>query len=346
MMAKDIVFIDTCIYKEENYFDPKNRISELGRLASAGHISLISTEITNREVEMHFKEEASAPFRDFRNNYKVLKGIKAFNDFFDKGYRKKVEKMAVETCEKFREQSHVYTIEYSYCKDVEAVFEKYFNLEKPFAEGKKRKEFPDAFALQMLEEYCKKNGIKEIIVLSNDDDIIKYKSKYLVPTDCRKYLTKKLAEAKTLELIKRAIEANKERLCKDIEEYVTEELDDTRNYNGMFNTEDVSDISVESCTVDMEDDFSIVSEEKGTYAIELHMSCICEVKCSFFSLDYATYDREDGKWYGGEWEIETLTGESYFNVIVHYSEADGDYLDMDMFELGDAVPDMRHSWEH
>lgn len=346
MMAKDIVFIDTCIYKEENYFDPKNRISELGRLASAGHISLISTEITNKEVEMHFKEEASAPFRDFRNNYKVLKGIKAFNDFFDKGYRKRVEKMAVETCEKFREQSHVYTIDYSYCKDVEAVFEKYFNLEKPFAEGKKRKEFPDAFALQMLEEYCKKNGIAKIIVLSNDKDVTEYKSKFLVPTDCRKYLTKKLAEAKTLELIKRAIEANKERLCKDIEEYVTEELDDTRNYDGLFNTEEISDVSVEYCTIEMEDDFSIVSEEKGTYSVELHMSCVSEVRCSFLSLDYAIYDREDGRWYGGEWESETLKGDSYFNIIVHYSETDGDYLEMDMFELGEAVPDMRHSWEH
>lgn len=67
-----IVFIDTCIYKEENYFDPKNRISELGRLASKNHISLVSTEITNKEVEMHFKEEVSAPFKDFRNNHKVL----------------------------------------------------------------------------------------------------------------------------------------------------------------------------------------------------------------------------------------------------------------------------------
>ena len=71
-MKMGIVFIDTCIYKEENYFDPKNRISELGRLASKNHISLVSTEITNKEVEMHFKEEVSAPFKDFRNNHKVL----------------------------------------------------------------------------------------------------------------------------------------------------------------------------------------------------------------------------------------------------------------------------------
>lgn len=344
-MKKDIVFIDTCIYKEENYFDPRNRISELGRLASAGHISLVSTEITDREVEMHFKEEASAPFRDFRKNHKVLKGIKAFEDFFDKGYRKKVEDMAVETCRNFRTSAHVYTIGYSYCKGVEAIFEKYFNLEKPFGEGKKRKEFPDAFALQMLEEYCKKNGLREIIVLSNDKDIIKYKNKYLIPTDCKEYLTKKLAEAKTLELIRKAIEASKDRLCKEVEDYITQELDDTRNYDGLFNTEEVSDVGIEHCIVDMEDDFSIISEDDGVYIVELHMSCVSEVRCSFFSLDYATYDREDGKWYGGEWESETLKGESYFNITVCYSEADGDYMEMETSELVDAVPDMRHSWD-
>ncbi len=345
-MRKDIVFIDTSIYRGENYFDPKNRITELGRLAAAGHISLVSTEITNKEVEMHFKEEASAPFRDIRNNYKVLKGIKAFCEFFDKSYRKKVEEMAVDTFKKFREQAHVYTIDYSYCKGIAGVFEKYFNLEKPFGEGEKRKEFPDAFSLHLLEEYCRKSGNKEIIVLSEDKDMKKYESKFLVPQDYKEYLTKKLAEAKTLDQIKRAIEMSKERICKDVEDYVTEELDDSRLYNGLFNTEEISDISVEYCTIDMDDDFSIISEENGTYAVELHMSCVSEVKCSFLSLDYAIYDREDGKWYGGEWELETLKGDSYFNIIVHYSEIDGDYLEMDMFELGDAVPDMRHQWEH
>lgn len=345
-MAKDIVFIDTCVYIGENYFDPKNRISELGRLASAGHISLISTEITDKEVEMHFKEDALLQFSDFRKKHKVLKSIKTFRVFFDKGYREKVKEMAVETCEKFRKQAHVYTIDYSYSNGVDLIFEKYFNKEKPFGEGKKSKEFPDAFALQMLEEYCRKTGNKEIIVLSNDTDVKEYKSKYLVVKDCKDYLTKKLAEAETLELIKRAMENNKDRICKDIEEYVTEKLDDSRYYDGLFNTEEVTDIIVEHCTVEMEDDFSIVSEEKGTYAVELHMSCVCEVKCSFLCLDYATYDREDEKWYGGEWVSEILKGDSYFSIIVHYSETGGDSIDMDMYELGDAVPVMRPSWDY
>ena len=84
-------------------------------------------------------------------------------------------------------------------------------------------------ALQMLETYCKKNKVK-IRVLSADSDMMEYKSDYLIPTDYKSYLTEKVAEAETLEKIRRAIDSNKDRICKDIEEYVSQDLDDERNY--------------------------------------------------------------------------------------------------------------------
>lgn len=345
-MAKDLVFIDTSVYIKENYFDPKNRITELCRLATAGHINLVSTEITNAEVEMHFKEDASAPFRDIRNNYPVLKGIKDFRVFFDKKYRKIVEDMAVGTFKEYREKAHVFTVDYSYCNDVAGVFEKYFKMEKPFGEGKKRKEFPDAFALHMLEEYCIKNGHKEIVVLSNDKDILKYETKYLKPSTCEEYLTKKLAEAKTLEMIRRAIEMSKDRICQDIENQVRIELDDTRRYGGLFNTEEVSDVEVTDCVVHMLDGFSIVSVNNGEYVLELRMSCNSEAKCSFLNLDYATYDHEDGVWYGGEWETDIVDGDSEFSIYVRFTEAAEDFLDVDTFEIEDAVPAMNPTWAH
>lgn len=346
MMAKDLVFIDTSVFIKENYFDPKNRITELGRLATAGHISLVSTEITNAEVEMHFKEDACAPFRYIRNNYPVLKGIKAYREFLDKKYRKKVEDIAVETCKEYRDKAHVCTVDYSYCNDVAGVFEKYFNLEKPFGEGKKRKEFPDAFALHMLEEYCKKNGLREIVVLSNDKDILKYKSKYLKPTTCEEYLTKKLAEAKTLDMIRRAIDMSRDRICQEIENHVREELDDTRRYEGLFNTEEVSEVEVTDCEVHMLDGFSLLSVNNGEYVLELRLYCYSEAICSFVSLDYATYDREDGVWYGGESVTDTVDGSAEFSIYVRFSEAAGDYLDVDNFEIEDAVPDMSPKWAH
>lgn len=55
----DIIFLDTSIYIAENYFVPSNRISMLKRLVSDGLVSVVSTEITNREVLRHFKGDLS-----------------------------------------------------------------------------------------------------------------------------------------------------------------------------------------------------------------------------------------------------------------------------------------------
>lgn len=343
-MERDIVFIDTSIYIEEKYFAPISRITALRKLVGEGYISIISTEITNREVLKHFKADVGGAMNYIKHHLPVLNSFDETQELSSRALKKALIDKAEKKFQDFLTYTPVLTLGYDMCQNIEDVFEKYFNREKPFAEGLKEKEFPDAFALQILENYCKKNKLK-IYVLSADPDMMGYKSEYLIPTDYKDYLTKKLAEAKTLELIKSAIASDKDRICKDIEDYVIQELDDTRNYGGLFNTEEVSDIEVKECLVELEDDFSIVSEDKGIYVVELHMSCFCEIRCSFYSLDYATYDREDGKWYGGEWESETVTGESYFNVLVHYSESDGDYLDMDLYELSDAVPDMRHAWE-
>lgn len=50
-MNREIVFIDTSIYIEEDYFAPHNRISTLKNLVSEGLICIVSMEITNREVK-------------------------------------------------------------------------------------------------------------------------------------------------------------------------------------------------------------------------------------------------------------------------------------------------------
>jgi hypothetical protein len=260
------------------------------------------------------------------------------NSLLDREYKQKLVSKAEDTFKDFLNKTHVYSIGYDMCDDVKSVFEKYFNKEKPFGEGEKEKEFPDAFALQMLENYCKQNGLR-IYVLSADSDMKEYKSKYLIPVDYKEYLTKKIAEAKILEKIKKAIRDSKYRICETIKKSVVDELVFNYSiYNGLFNAEDVSDVEVMGCSVDMMEGFSIVSANQDRYVIELHLRCYCEVKCSFVNLDYATYDREDGVWYGGEWDSETVNGESYFSVWAIYSEKNGDYLDIETFDVEDAVP--------
>ena len=56
---------------------------------------------------------------------------------------------------------------------IDTVFDKYFGKRPPFGEGKKKSEFPDAFAIGAIEVWCKKNNEK-MYVVSTDRDLKEY----------------------------------------------------------------------------------------------------------------------------------------------------------------------------
>lgn len=341
-MERDIVFIDTSIYKAENYFAPNNRILALKKLAEKKVISLVFTEITNREVLKHYKGDVTSALNNIKNNHEVLACFDDTRPLLFKETKKKYLRKCEHTLSAFWSQG--YTIGYELCKDVKSVFNKYFDLERPFSEGKKKDEFPDAFVLQMLEQYSNRFCHKKIIVLSNDKDMRDYKSNCLVHVDYKAYITTKLAVATTIDKIKTAIDNEKDNILSDIEAKLEEKLEDGWNYSSMFNTEDLPEIEILACEIDMDEEFSIISKNDNSYLVDLRLHSYCEVKCTYFNLDYATYDREDKIWYGGEWNTETLKGDENFNMLVSYDIKNGD-LKVESFEISDAMPIFRHPWE-
>lgn len=344
-ISRDIVFTDTSVFIKENYFSPNNRILSLRILAEKGIISLVSTEITNSEIIKNFKEDVASACSNVKNNHKVIACFDETRPLLYKDTKKKLLKKCDETFQDFISKGAVYTIGYDYSNDVKSVFEKYFMAEKPFDAGKKKNEFPDAFVLLMLESYCKRNGLKSIIVLSDDKDMREYKSKYLKSIDYKEYITQKLTEATTLDEIKNTIQNEKANLCSDIKDKLEEELYNGWNYCNLFNTEDLPEVDIVTCNVKMDDNFSIISIKNDIYLIELNLSSYCEVKCTYFNLDYATYDREDRIWYGGEWETETLKGDEDFQMKVSYNRANGS-LAIESFEIADSVPSFKHLWDY
>ena len=96
----------------------------------------------------------------------------------------------------------------------------------------------------------------------------------------------------------------------------------------------------------MGDNFSIISRNQDNYLIELQLISHCEVKCGYVNLDYATYDREDGTWYGGEWEDEVLKGEESFSIIVSFEDCGGTELTVESLDISEAIPSFQHSWDN
>ena len=62
---------------------------------------------------------------------------------------------------------------------IDAVFDQYFGRRPPFGEGKKKSEFPDAFAIGAIEAWCKEND-ERMYIVSTDGDLKEYCKK----SDC------------------------------------------------------------------------------------------------------------------------------------------------------------------
>lgn len=338
-MAKDVVFIDTNLFIEENYFHQGNRIQALLSLAKVGTISLITTDIVRKEVEEHY-------INDIRNAYDALKGcktlknIKRYNDTVSPLNRKEVIKVANENLKKFFDCPALYNVGYSYCDNVEEIFNKYFNKEKPFGEGKKKDEFPDAFTLQALENYCKKSGLKEIVVLSNDKDVTKYSSKYFRVVAPRDYVTVKLKEKEELDNLKKQLQLDKNSLTNDIKDELLTELDENSLYYESIGYSEISNIDIVINRFNLnEDKFDISSITDDYIYLSIYPSVSYKITVNYQDLDYGYYDREDGIWYGEEWTDAVFSDTVDIKVEIEYNKKleDISITDIDYSSITDNI---------
>ena len=320
-MKKDTVFIDTSLFKSEHYFKDKNKISTLVKLAKDGHISIVLTEITKREILKHLEKDIKIDIENFNS---IIKKFEAL----DKSYIHANELISLDPHEealrlvdKFIEDSHSYIIGYEYCKNVKDIFDKYFSIKKPFGEGRKAKEFPDAFVLQSIEQYAEKNRIEKIVVLSGDGDMEKYYSEKIDHIPSKKYINRLLGRINDITELKK-------QYCSDylfIQEKLESEIYDY--YDGYvpqslidesWNDVEVNDIDSLKITCPQIPEFNIKSYEKDTFVIEIEISVSMSSYLEYTSYVNAVYDKEDGLWYGEENFKNLLKNESRVSVTIEY----------------------------
>lgn len=189
------IFIDTSIFIKENFLEGK-RITELLRLSRDGSIQIILTRITINEIKANYKKQltkAIESFGLFKNefNSKVLRNNKIGDKLFLKLKQKELLIEFEENLDKLLLKSKVIIIEYDIL-NIQLVFDSYFNSKFPFNSGEKKSEFPDAFAIALIEKWANENGEK-IVLFSKDKDFLKTKSKFFtVEADYENYLDEKL----------------------------------------------------------------------------------------------------------------------------------------------------------
>lgn len=344
MPTPDTVFIDTSVFIAENYFAPGNRIHTLMRLAEEGKINLVLSEITVQEVRKHITSSVREAWKQFDKVCKVFRNREEIDRWRKSTNEEKERELFLSQLDNFLKTANLIVLNYSYCTDNAQVFTTYFNRQKPFGEGMKKDEFPDAFVLSALEKYARE--IKHnIIVLSQDPDMSSYKSTSLSCQDCGEYISKKLVEGVALPAFEEKLESEKVSLKEDIKKQVTDYLDDFRLYLTCLRLMDVSDHMVREVEVDLDtNNYEVIAVTDECLELELHPEVAFTVDVDYVDYDYAQYDREDGVWYGTENNVYEVNGSTEISLVLRFfyqadddTEPELEIADLDMSALVDVI---------
>lgn len=161
------VFIDSEAFRAAQFDWAGRRLSKLLELAKGGHIVLLTTGITKREVKAQFRElvkDASGAVNKVRvvleqlGFAEIIAGVNASSaaDKLDAAFAR------------FLTEAQV--IEVPVTATVDGLFDDYFAHRPPFGDKKKKAEFPDAAVVASLRSWCESRMTKAYVV-SRDPDL-------------------------------------------------------------------------------------------------------------------------------------------------------------------------------
>ncbi|MEQ1871014.1 MAG: PIN domain-containing protein [Vicinamibacterales bacterium] len=265
MSIPTAVFLDTSILDSQQYNFQSTAFSTFVPACAKRSLKLLLPDPTEREIKRHMKErtsEALSALEGLRRKVPFLGKWKGLAPQFGSPQLEEfdAQSTATDQWQAFLKQFAVVRLGYQGL-DVAKVMQWYDKAEAPFKEGKKRKEFTDAFAIQMLDAYAQKAKIY-IAVVSADEDFKLACQRYsaLLYFKSLPRLTELLlSDVARVEKLRLAIDANMNLLneaiadeMQDIEFHHHSQRIEVHGYNGVdVESVDVSIVAVgdDECTI-------------------------------------------------------------------------------------------------
>lgn len=305
------IILDTNIFIKENFLEGK-RIRELLKLSEEEKIKIVMTKITVEEVKNNFKKlsrQALENLAIFRKPFesRVLRNNSVGKHLYDHIDKKNVEKEFNDDFDAILAKSKVLIIDYSEI-NIKSVFDSYFKNEYPFNGADKKSEFPDAFALALIEKWCIENEIK-CTIFSSDKDFLNFKSEHLdITKDYEIYLDEKLqyylTQENRISILQELFEKNSHKIDKEIEEWYRYKLDDDSLYYSVVWFE-IHDIEITEVNV-TDKSYQIVSIDEESIEIEIEANVTFKVELLIDDEYYSHYDKEDKVTYYFETKVEEI----------------------------------------
>jgi hypothetical protein len=173
MSLPSAVFLDTSVLAGQQYNFGSTALATFVPLARRHKLKLLLPEPTESEVVRQIKErslEALKALEDARRKAPFLAKWKYFPPKATPHLTdREVMRVATSEWQAFLQSFEMVKLDYG-AVDLKTTMLWYDRVTPPFREGKKRKEFPDAFAIAIIEAYARRTG-DTVAVVSEDTDM-------------------------------------------------------------------------------------------------------------------------------------------------------------------------------
>jgi hypothetical protein len=166
------VFIDTSVFAGQHYNFSSTALATFMPIAKKLQLKLLLPDPIEREIKRHMAERCEEAVNSLEEARRKSPLLNILMGFPARNMRESVSADIRISLNKGWRQflAHFDVVKLGYKDiDVSDVMNWYDEIAPPFAEGKKRKEFPDAFAIAILEAHAKMHQ-EPIAVVSEDQD--------------------------------------------------------------------------------------------------------------------------------------------------------------------------------
>jgi hypothetical protein len=292
-METRYVFIDTSEYVSLNFGYDLSILNELRLLTEKQAAFLCTTTITVKEIESNIKAEVRRSRKAaamFRKEAKILRNLKTdpYKQFFqDMDSKTVIVETLKEQLDRLLRATKAIMIPIKNVS-VDDVFSRFFEKRPPFGPDKKKDEFPDAFVLLGLEDWCRQEKTK-LYVVSGDKDMRSFcqDSEYLLWLE------------KTSEFINIVTQTDEKQaaFAQDLlvqnESRILEAMTEKFEQLGFFIEDQDGDVTSINVTTAEINDKSLIKVREDTAKANLIATVTYDAELEYDDLDTASYDSED-----------------------------------------------------
>lgn len=331
MLQTRHIFLDTSELVSLNFAYDGPVLSALESLLHKGAAFIHFTDISISEIKAQIESEVHASIQaadQFRKKARILKNLprSPYKEFFAELEKASAVAELNGQLERFMANTKAHIVSVN-AVPVNNVFGLYFRRKAPFGENKKKNEFPDAFTLIALEQWCQENNEK-MYVVTHDSDLKTY---------CQQSITLLCLE-KTSDFIN-LLTFHDDRLAPFIRDLLEKHPAEIKGAierafcNLGFYLDDQQGDVLDVTVTDIEiTDQALIEVNKDHAVVEITAKVYFNADVEYDDLETATYDSEDKVLIPWRTVNKTVERDTEVTVYVHLNL---DLDNPDLFKIAD-----------